>query len=150
MLRSWRPIITRLPAFRLLADKRGVTAMFLALAAVPVVIAAGMGVDVARAYAERVRLGHALDAAALAVGSTQGTPAQIQARLNQFFYGNYPTTAAGKPVSVAMTTDATGNVITLTDVPGAPVLSLGATPGPPQGARHARPTQGKARCPWAG
>jgi Flp pilus assembly protein TadG len=114
MLRSWRPIITRLTVGRLLADKRGVTAMILALAAVPVVIAAGMGVDVARAYAERVRLGHALDAAALAVGSTQGTPAQIQARLNQFFNGNYPATAAGKPVSVAMTTDAMGNVITLT------------------------------------
>jgi Flp pilus assembly protein TadG len=101
-------------ARRLWADTRGVTAMVLALAAVPVVVSAGMGIDVARAYAERVRLGHALDAAALAVGSTQGTPAELQARLNKYFYGNYPTTAAGKPIAISMTTDPTGNIITLT------------------------------------
>jgi len=124
MIRAWRHLRSTLAAARRLADGRaigrlcadrsGAAAMFLGLAAIPVVIAAGMGVDVTRAYAERVRLGHALDAAALAVGSTQGTPAQLQARLNQYFYGNYPTTAAGKPISITMTTDTTGNIITVT------------------------------------
>jgi Flp pilus assembly protein TadG len=62
-------IIAVLTALRQLAERReGAIAIIFALCAIPAVIAAGMAIDVGRAYMVKVRLGAALDAAALAVG----------------------------------------------------------------------------------
>ena len=76
--------------------------MIFALSAIPVVIAAGMAIDVGRAYLVKVRLGAALDAAALAVGSeTNLTGTQLTSALQNYFTANYPSTALGTNVTVA-------------------------------------------------
>ena len=93
----------------LLACERGnIVAMF-AAAAIPLTLAAGLGIDAAKAYSVRVRLGAALDAAALAVGSSnpsQFTNAQLQQRLNNYFYANFPANSPiGTPQPPVMTVD---------------------------------------------
>ncbi len=99
-------------------SRDGNVGMIFALAAIPLVLAAGIGVDMARAYAMRVRLGAALDAAALAVGSTNPiafTQAQLQTRMQNYFNANYPSNALGTPTVPVMTYQGTGNnVINLT------------------------------------
>ena len=52
--------------------KRGNIAMIFGVALVPPMIGAGAGLDFARAMTVRQQMAEALDAAALAVGSTQG------------------------------------------------------------------------------
>ncbi len=98
----------------LTCDRGSVIATF-AAAAIPLTIAAGLGIDAARAYTVKVRLGAALDAAALAVGSSnpaQYTTAQLQTRLNNFFFANYPATSSiGMPVTPTMTYDPANNHI---------------------------------------
>ncbi len=92
-----------------LACERGnIIAMF-AAAAIPLTLAAGFGIDAAKAYAVKVRLGAALDAAALAVGSSnpaQYTTAQLQQRMSNFFYANFPANSPiGTPQPPTMTVD---------------------------------------------
>jgi len=93
----------------LLACERGnIIAMF-AAAAIPLTLAAGIGIDAAKAYAVKVRLGAALDAAALAVGSSnpaQYTNAQLQQRMNNYFFANFPANSPiGTPQAPTMTVD---------------------------------------------
>ena len=86
---------------RLIERSDGSVAIIFALCAIPIFIAAGMAIDVGRAYAVKVRLGAALDAAALAVGSeTNQTAAQLAADMQNYFTANYPSTALGTNVSV--------------------------------------------------
>ena len=89
-------------ALRQLAERReGAIAIIFALCAIPAVIAAGMAIDVGRAYMVKIRLGAALDAAALAVGSeTNLTSTQLTTALNNYFTANFPSTALGTNVSV--------------------------------------------------
>jgi len=99
---------------RLAQRREGNIAMMFGLAAIPAVIAAGMAVDVGRAYVVKVRLGAALDAAALAVGSTNAsafTTDQLQQRLQYFFTANYPSSALGTPTTPTMTFSDNNNVI---------------------------------------
>jgi Flp pilus assembly protein TadG len=88
--------------FRRLARRRdGNVAVMFGLCAIPAVIAAGMAIDVGRAYMVKVRLGAALDAAALAVGSqTNQTQTQLTTALQNYFTANYPSTALGSNVTV--------------------------------------------------
>ena len=65
MLHTLRVVITGLR--RLVRRREGSVAVIFALCAIPIFIAAGMAIDVGRAYLVKVRLGAALDAAALAV-----------------------------------------------------------------------------------
>lgn len=86
------PLAPLLGFFRRLAVNREGNALILfAMAAIPVIIGAGIAIDTARAYMVKTRLGSALDAAALAVGSQPyGTDATtLQTALNNFFYDNY-------------------------------------------------------------
>ena len=53
---------------RFIARREGNTAILFGLCAIPVILAAGVAVDATRAYTVKVRLGAALDAAALAMG----------------------------------------------------------------------------------
>src|SRR5271163_258514 len=89
-------------ALRQLAERReGAIAIIFALCAIPAIIAAGMAIDVGRAYMVKVRLGAALDAAALAVGSeTNLTSNQLTTTLNNYFTANFPSTALGTDVTV--------------------------------------------------
>lgn len=83
----------------LLNDRRGGVALFWALAAVPIITAAGVAVDLSRAYLVRERLYIALDAAGLAVGSSQGTKAEREAVMQAYFDANYPAVALGVPAT---------------------------------------------------
>lgn len=97
------------------ASQGGNVAMIFALCAIPLFVAAGMGTDMWRGYAVKVRLEAALDAAALAVGSTNPanyTVAQLQTRMQNYFSANYPTTGAlGTPGTPTMTYSTTNNNI---------------------------------------
>lgn len=110
MVRAISRIAHRLRS--LIASDRGNIAMIFGLSAVPLFLAAGMGIDMWRAYAVKVRLEAALDAAALAVGSTSpGTggwsPSNtvLTNRLQNFFTANYPASALGTPSTPTMTLD---------------------------------------------
>jgi Flp pilus assembly protein TadG len=85
----------------LVKRRDGAVAMIFGLAAIPAVIAAGMAIDVGRAYMVKIRLGAALDAAALAIGSeTNRTQAQLSTDLQSYFTANYPSSALGTNVTV--------------------------------------------------
>lgn len=89
------------PLFR---DERGSVAMIFGVTLIPTLLAIGLAVDTARAYAVKSQLQHALDAAALAVGSSSGTEAQMQALAQKFFNANFNSnglaTAANVQISV--------------------------------------------------
>ena len=81
--------------------KRGNVAMMFAIAMVPMTLAAGAGLDYARAMLVRQQMGEALDASALAVGSTTGLDqTSAQALAQKYFDANYTVdkTAFGTPV----------------------------------------------------
>lgn len=78
----------------MLGDRRGGITSYLALATVPLMLSAGVAVDVSRAYHARARLSHALDAAGLAVGASLDSGATPQAVFDRFMNANYPNAAA--------------------------------------------------------
>ncbi len=91
-MRSWRArmaVRSRRLAARLIRDRRGAAAVLLALAAAPLVIAVGIGVDVARGYMVKSRLSSALDAAALAGGRSFFLPTR-DADIQMYFDANFP------------------------------------------------------------
>src|SRR5882762_662079 len=98
-----RCLTSALASLRLLARSReGNVAMLVGLFAIPLVISGGIATDVGRAYLVKIRLGAALDAAALAVGSqTNHTATQLADDLQHYFTANYPSTALGTSVTVA-------------------------------------------------
>ena len=112
--------------FRRLVKRRdGNVAMLFGLMAIPLVIATGTAVDIARAYSVKVRLNGALDAAGLAVGSTYGmTTAQQNTRLQQYFAANYPAGALGTPNTPTLSLDASGNTFTVSAVATLPTTFM--------------------------
>ena len=73
-----------------LKSSRANVAMMFALSLMPLMIGAGAGLDYARAMLVRQQMGEALDAAALAVGSTSGlTRDSAQALAQKYFDANY-------------------------------------------------------------
>jgi Flp pilus assembly protein TadG len=103
MLRkSWAALKARTKSF--MRNRRGNVAMIFALTLVPMMIAAGAGVDLTRALVVRSRLAEALDAAGLAVGATQGlTTAQIQQLAQNYFNQNYTADSSyGTPVAITV------------------------------------------------
>jgi Flp pilus assembly protein TadG len=97
---------------RLVAQRQGNIALIAAIAIIPIILAIGAAIDISRAYQVRSRLAFALDAAGLAVGSSNGTEAELKIVMKNFFDKNYPATALGTPISLNMTID--GNLIKLT------------------------------------
>ena len=78
--------------------ERGAVAIIVALAIIPFMVAAGLAVDLSRAYLTKARLSHALDAAGLAVGSMRTTSSDsvyLDSQFNVFFTANYPDEAEG-------------------------------------------------------
>ncbi len=81
----------------------GNIAMMFALSLIPIMIGAGAGLDFARAMLVRQQMSEALDAAALAVGSTSGLSQNDAQNLAQnYFNSNYTVdqTQYGKPVVI--------------------------------------------------
>lgn len=78
---------------------RGNVAMMFGLAMVPITLAAGIGLDYARSSLVRQQMSDALDAAALAVGSTTGlTKDTAEALAKKYFDANYSGDLSnGKP-----------------------------------------------------
>jgi len=97
-----------LPLWR---DTRGVTALTFGLMAIPLTLAAGMAVDLGIAYYLKSRLAFAVDAAALAVGSTIGEDTDLDQRATNFFKANYPDTTLGRSDGVQVSVS--GDVITV-------------------------------------
>lgn len=97
---------------RLARCNKGNIAIMFAVSLLPIIASIGLGVDVARAYAVKSRMSAALDAAALAVGSSTGTTAQLQQVAQNFFTANYPTGMLGATPTIHLTVN--GDVITAT------------------------------------
>ena len=74
----------------LVSATRGNVAMIFALSLVPLAFGVGAGLDYARAVMLRASMEQAIDAAALAVGGTNGlTASQMQTMAQQYFNANY-------------------------------------------------------------
>jgi Flp pilus assembly protein TadG len=88
-------------------SRRGNVAMMFGIALVPLMIAAGAGLDYARAALVRSQMADALDAASLAVGSTTGLDrAKAEALAKKYFEANYQgDTSNGKPQVTIGTND---------------------------------------------
>lgn len=82
---------------RLLADRSGAVAIYFVLTLIPLMVAVGAAVDISRAYLVKQRLCYALDAAGLAVGSSNGTTEQLNQVLQSYFTANYPAAELGVP-----------------------------------------------------
>jgi Flp pilus assembly protein TadG len=88
-------------------------AIIFGLTAATLLSAAGASIDLARGMMVKSRMASALDAAALAVGTTNGlSNDQLNALANQYFNANYPTTDLGSHGPVTVTPN--GQHLTLT------------------------------------
>jgi Flp pilus assembly protein TadG len=118
-----------------LRAKRGNVAMMFGLALVPLVLAAGAGLDYSRAMLVRQQMGEALDAAALAVGSTTGLNATTaQALAQKYFDANYTIdkTDFGSPTIQPLTYNANGSVtITANNTMNTILMNLVGVPNIP-------------------
>ena len=90
-------------AFR--RSTRANVALIFGLSLVPITVAAGTGLDLARGMLVHSQLVQALDAAALAVGGTPGlTQSQMQTLAQQYFNANYKIDSSyGTPTTVTVT-----------------------------------------------
>ncbi len=102
MLKSMRRMTGKI--WKLGRDRRGNVSMIFGLAVVPLVAAAGVGIDLSRGFMVKQRLAHALDAAALAVGrATDKSESELEAVAQAYFNANYPASELGVPGSLSMT-----------------------------------------------
>ncbi len=87
-------------------DQRGVSAIVFALALIPLCLAGGSAIDMGRAYIVKTRLGYALDAAGLAVGSaTTADETELEQIMLAYFAANYPDYELGVAATPSMTID---------------------------------------------
>jgi Flp pilus assembly protein TadG len=109
---------------RLGRSTRASTAVVVALALVPILLAAGTGVDLGRAMVVRTRLAEALDAAGLAVGASKNlTQAQMQALAENYFNANYNVGGSfGTPGPVTVVAGA--NTVTVSDTVPMPTVLM--------------------------
>jgi Flp pilus assembly protein TadG len=101
---------------RFAAKRDGNVAMLFALSMVPLVLAAGTGLDFTRALLVRQQMSAAADAAALAIGSTKGLDrTSAEALAQKYFNANFSVdrTAFGTPVVSIPSTgfDSSGTVV---------------------------------------
>ncbi|HTO39658.1 MAG TPA: pilus assembly protein TadG-related protein, partial [Rhizomicrobium sp.] len=112
-------IMLRLAGLRIRAFPkavRGNIAMIFGLSLIPICVAAGVGLDMSRAMITRARMGAALDAAGLAIGSKPGmTQDEMTALANQYFMQNYTADAHvyGQPAKVVVNRPDGAQTITL-------------------------------------
>ena len=94
-------------------QRRGVTAVTFAIALLPLLVLTGTAVDVSRAFIVKQRLGFAIDAAALAVGASSGTTAELTTLMQTYFDANYPSEKLGVPATPSMTITGTLNTVSV-------------------------------------
>ena len=105
--------------------RRGSVLVWFAVTLVPLIVSVGIAIDIARAYAVKIRLGAALDQAGLAVASTSNQSIDLGARLDQYFYGNFPDIGIGTPIDVSMRPNAADpNAIDLTATAEVPTIFM--------------------------
>ncbi len=94
--------------------RRANVSTIFALSLIPITLAAGAGVDLARALVVRNRLAEALDSAGIAIGATTGlSQTQMQAIAQTYFNANYTVgNSFGTPAPVSVVSS--GQTITLT------------------------------------
>jgi Flp pilus assembly protein TadG len=99
---SIRTVVKYARAF--LSNRDANVAMMFGLSLIPMTIAAGAGVDLARAMVVKSSMTEALDAAALAVASTSGlSQAQANALAQNYFNANFKTDPSyGKPSALSV------------------------------------------------
>jgi Flp pilus assembly protein TadG len=126
----------RRPVAELFRDRRGSVATIFAVAMVPVTIAAGIGIDMARASSNRANLQDALDATALAVAHLPPTTPQatLEAKARGWLNANLNNPSLGTIVLKAV--PSTGQVVltasttvptTLTAIAGYKTVPISAT-----------------------
>lgn len=98
---------------RLLTDRRGVAAVFLAIALVPLMGGVGLAVDSALGYLLKTRIVRSLDAAGLAAGRVAGD-ADAEAVARDYFNANFGAGDDAVVTSFGFSRDATGEFVTLT------------------------------------
>jgi Flp pilus assembly protein TadG len=111
----------------MLACRRGAVAIIFAFTAMILVVAIGMGIDLWQAYAVKARLQSAVDAASLAIASTdrtQFTQAQLDARAQAYVTANYPTSALGKPGTPTLSYGSTNNIINVSGTASVPTALM--------------------------
>ena len=92
---------------RSLGRRDGAVLVWFGVTAIPLLLAVGVGIDIARAYAVKVRLGAAIDDAGLAVATTLDPNINPTTRLNKYFYGNFASNQLGTATNVTYVNDAT-------------------------------------------
>lgn len=110
-----------------LRAKRGNVAMMFAICLVPLTVVAGVGLDYMREAMVKTAMNEALDAAALAVGSSSGLNSTTASTLaQQYFNANYKgNSSEGTPVCCTVTYDAGGSVtVSATDQMPATLLKI--------------------------
>jgi Flp pilus assembly protein TadG len=118
-------LLNRIKAW--VGSRGGNVGMIFAAAAAPLLAATGVGVDMARYYAAKIQLSAALDAAALAVGSSdpnQLSLAQLQQRMQGFFAANYPKVLGTPPTPTMTYAVGNNNVINFTATATIPTTFL--------------------------
>ena len=127
----WRALCARLA--RIARCERAAIAPMFAIVLVPLLVMGGAGLDFTRAYIAKVRLAGALDAAALAVGSSECSttdPDQCEAELNvvlnNYFYANYADGGVGVPIAedLAMSLNADFDVVSVSGAAQVPTTFL--------------------------
>jgi Flp pilus assembly protein TadG len=81
---------------RFFADRKGAFAMQFALLVVPLTVCTGLAIDGGRAFLARYELASALDAAALAVGSTTNENSDLNVIAHSFVNSNFHTEHNGE------------------------------------------------------
>ena len=111
---------------RFARSRRGNVAMIYGLALVPLALAAGGGLDYARAVVVRNSMTEALDAAALAVGSTPGlSTAQMQTLAQQYFNANYHESSDyGTPSALTVSPSGQSFVVSTSDTMPTTMLKM--------------------------
>jgi Flp pilus assembly protein TadG len=107
-----------------LRNRSGNVAMMFGLAAIPFFTMGGMAVDFSRAMMVKNRLGTALDATALALGSQLGlNQQQVRAQAQAYFDANYPASELGTPSALNINYGAT--TVTLSATATVPTMVIG-------------------------
>jgi len=97
---------------RFASAREGNVALIFGLLALPVIMAGGAAVDYSRAFVVQQRLTAALDAAALAVATSQETQQQeLEAVAQSYFDANYPAAEIGAPGTLNLSVS--GSTVTL-------------------------------------
>ena len=100
-----RFLVSARSLLRRLMRAEGNVLVWFALSAIPLVVAVGIGIDIGRAYAVKVRLGAAIDDAGLAVATTLDPNIDATTRLNKYFYGNFASNQIGTATAINMVND---------------------------------------------